>query len=113
MSDDKVIEGPGFTVTDRRGEAKDDAGSPEEGGGLPQLDFSTLLISWGTSALVHLGEAPSPDGETHKDLPLAKHTIDMLEVLASKTKGNLSEQEDALLKQLLYDLRLRYVAALK
>ncbi|MCK5800824.1 MAG: DUF1844 domain-containing protein [Deltaproteobacteria bacterium] len=80
---------------------------------LPGIDFSTLLLSLSTSVFVHLGQAPSPEGQTTKNIPLAKQTIDIIEMLQKKTKGNLLDEETELLTQLLYDLRLRYVAAIK
>jgi hypothetical protein len=78
---------------------------------IPQIDFSTFLLSLSTSAMVHLGEAPTPDGKTEKNLQLARQTIDMLAMLQQKTQGNLTEGESQLLGQLLYDLRVRYVQA--
>lgn len=120
----------GFTVNDRRsfsegGDAReatrDDApGAPLSGTGgtaaegltaaFPPVDFHTFVLSLGSSALLHLGEIENPnDGVSQKDLPLAKHTIDILAMLAEKTKGNLSPAEEKLMESLLYDLRLRYV----
>jgi hypothetical protein len=77
------------------------------------LDFSTFLVSLGTSALVQLGEAPDPTagGKPCPDLPGAKQTIDLLGLLQTKTAGNLETGEERLLKSLLSDLRLRYVQA--
>jgi len=82
---------------------------------LPEIDFATFILSMGSSALVHLGEMPSPEGQgtgtAEKNLPLAKQTIDLLALLLEKTKGNLDEAEDNLLRSLLYDLRIKYVDA--
>ncbi len=80
---------------------------------LPDIDFATFILSMGSSALVHLGEMPAPDGSTDRNLPLAKQTIDLLALLQEKTRGNLDEAEDNLLKSLLYDLRIKYVDAIK
>ena len=81
---------------------------------LPPVDFPTFVLSLGSSALMHLGEAPHPgSGETGQDLALAKHTIDILSMLEEKTRGNLSQPEAQLLENLLFDLRLRYVEAAK
>jgi hypothetical protein len=81
---------------------------------LPAVDFHTFVLSLGSSALLHLGELEHPEGgEVEKDLPLAKHTIDILAMLQDKTKGNLTSAEDKLIESLLYDLRLRYVDASK
>lgn len=84
---------------------------------LAPMDFSTFLISLASSAMVHLGELPAPgdgegeDGPTVKDLAAAKQIIDILGVLEEKTRGNLSDAEDKLMKSLLYDLRVKYVDA--
>jgi len=78
---------------------------------LPDIDFATFILSMGSSALVHLGEMPAPDGTNDRDLPLAKQTIDLLALLQEKTQGNLDEAEDNLLRSLLYDLRIKYVDA--
>jgi Domain of unknown function (DUF1844) len=78
---------------------------------LPDIDFATFILSMGSSVLVHLGEMQDPDGPGEIDFPLAKQTIDLLALLAEKTKGNLDEAEDNLLRSLLYDLRIKYVDA--
>jgi hypothetical protein len=80
---------------------------------LPDIDFATFILSMGSSALVHLGEVPDDAGKREKNLPLAKQTIDLLALLQEKTKGNLDEGESELLAALLYDLRIKYVDALR
>ncbi|HSB71578.1 MAG TPA: DUF1844 domain-containing protein [Candidatus Methylomirabilis sp.] len=78
------------------------------------MTFSGLVLMFGTTALLHLGEAPPPGGgEKKQDLPQAKHVIDLLGVLQEKTKGNLTAEESGLLDNLLFDLRLRYLEAVK
>lgn len=77
---------------------------------LPEITFSSFLISLGSSAFIHLGDIPDPvSGEIKKDLPLAKQTIDLLGLLREKTRHNLQEDEERLFDHLLYDLRMRYV----
>lgn len=77
---------------------------------LPQVDFSTFVLSMASTALVHLGEVPEPEsGQIRTDLIAAKQTIDILCMLQCKTKGNLTDAEDRLLADLLYELRLKYV----
>jgi len=77
---------------------------------LPHLDFATFVLSLSHSALMHLGEVPDPDtNETQVDLPLAKQNIDILALLEEKTKGNLTGDEERLLAQVLFDLRMRFV----
>jgi hypothetical protein len=77
----------------------------------PQIDFYTFALSLGSSAFIHLGDAPHPEtAQLEVNLLLAKQTIDLLGMLEQKTKGNLTPDEAKLLENLLYDLRLRYVA---
>jgi hypothetical protein len=87
--------------------------SPEDIQPAPDpIDFGTFLVSLGSSAIFHLGEAPHPDsGQVEKNLPLARQTIDILALIQEKTRGNLTQDEGQLLESLLYDLRLRYVDA--
>lgn len=89
-------------------------GVPTEGE-LPDVDFSTFALSLAHSALVHLGVAPDPATGLAQtpSLPLARQTIDLIALLAEKTKGNLTGEEERLIEQLLYDLRVRYVEAAK
>jgi hypothetical protein len=128
-----------FTVTDRRafavgGETKETASAadlppeqappagPKAGGqgdeheaaqALPPADFATLILSLGSSAVASMGESGGPGDKPARDLPMAKHAIDLLSVLEEKTKGNLTSEEEQILESLLFDLRLRYVEALK
>jgi len=81
---------------------------------LPPLDFSTFVLSLASTAMVHLGQLPRPEGEAvQRDLPAAKQAIDMLTMLEEKTRGNLDESEQKLLRSVLYDLRVAYVDASK
>lgn len=80
----------------------------------PVIDFATFVLSLSTSALMHLGAMPAPEGVAHEvSLALAKQTIDILSMLEQKTRGNLSGEEERLLQEVLVDLRLRYVHAEK
>ena len=78
---------------------------------MPKIDFSTFVISLGTSALYHMGIVSDPEqGEApKKNLALARQTIDTLEMLSEKTRGNLVEQEAKLIDSLLFELRMRFV----
>jgi len=81
---------------------------------LPEINFSTFILSLSTSTLMHLGELPNPETkQIGKNLPLAKQTIDLINMLKEKTEGNLDHEEDQLITNLLYDLKLKYVAASK
>ncbi|MCX5833941.1 MAG: DUF1844 domain-containing protein [Deltaproteobacteria bacterium] len=124
----------GFTVKDRRrfdeagetkkelvGERTEAAGQaePAEHPGekstavprdVPEIDFSTFVFSLGTSALFHFGDFPDPATQNvEKNLPAAKQTIDILGMLREKTRGNLASEEEQLLDNLLFELRMRYV----
>jgi len=83
---------------------------------LPRVDFSTFVLSLGTSALYHLGVVAHPETGRKLDPPelvLARNTIDTLEMLEEKTRGNLDAQERELVGSLLYELRMRFVEAEK
>jgi len=86
-----------------------DAGQEAEND-FPSIDFATFILSLSHSALTHLGEAPHPDtNKVEANLPLAKQNIDLLGLMEEKTKGNLTGDEERLLAQVLFDLRMRYV----
>lgn len=133
-------QGKGFTVQDRRrfspetGEPRDDIPQAREAvsqatqpdtaaadhanearrDALPEIDFSTFVISLSTQALMHLGEIASPlSGKVETDVPVAKQMIDILGMLREKTRGNLSASEDRLMEDILFDLRMKYVEAVK
>ena len=77
---------------------------------LPPADFSFFCYSLGAQAMISLGLAEHPvTKKVETDLPHAKHTIDLLEMLREKTDGNRTEEETKILMSLLYDLRMRYV----
>ena len=77
---------------------------------LPHVDFATFILSLSHSALLHLGEAQHPEtGKFEKNLALARQTIDLVGMLEEKTRGNLTGDEERLIGQILYDLRMRYV----
>lgn len=77
---------------------------------LPEANFLNFVHQLTLQALIQLGEIQDPlSRETRKSLPLAKHTIDHIAMLKEKTKGNLTQEEQALIDSALYDLRMRYV----
>jgi hypothetical protein len=81
---------------------------------LPPMDFGTFVLSIATAALVHMGDAHA-EGEKppEPNLPMARQTIDILEMLKDKTRGNLSAEEEKLLNDILFDLRMRFVGKCK
>ncbi|MDP6979297.1 MAG: DUF1844 domain-containing protein [Myxococcota bacterium] len=74
------------------------------------IDFSTFVLSLSTSALYQLGLVDGPDGApaAEPDFVMARHTIDTLKMLRTKTQGNLDETEQKLLDNLLYELHSHY-----
>jgi hypothetical protein len=77
---------------------------------LPKINFATFIFSLNSSVLVQLGLIDDPaTGKKTKNLPLAKQTIDILGILEEKTQGNLTKDEETMLKNILYDLRMIYV----
>jgi hypothetical protein len=101
------------TASGQDSEAAAHSGADAECGGseeLPRIDFATFVLSMAHSALVHLGDAPNPaDGECCVNLTMARQTIDLLALLQDKSKGNLTGEEEHVLSQSLFDLRMRYV----
>lgn len=137
---DQEGSGKGFTVQDRRrfspetGEARNDAPESNESAQsvpgsdqtaaakdasrdrepFPEINFSTFVISLSTQALMHLGEIADPmSGKVSKDISVAKQMIDIIGMLQEKTKGNLNGGEDKLMEEILFDLRMKYVEAVK
>ena len=77
---------------------------------LPEINFPTFIFSLNSSALMQLGLIEDPStGNKVKNLALAKQTIDILGMLEEKTRGNLANDEENMIKNILYDLRMIYV----
>ncbi len=92
----------------KEGERQSDAQAKDYA--LPIIAFSTFILSLNSSTLVQLGLIEDPaSGQKAKNFPLAKQTIDLLAMLEEKTKGNLTSDEDNILKNILYELRMLYV----
>jgi len=76
----------------------------------PPVTFASFVFSLSTSALMLMGEQLDPrQGKIPVNLPQAKEIIDILSVLEAKTKGNLNQEEQAMLTDMLYALRMKYV----
>jgi hypothetical protein len=77
------------------------------------LTFSGFVLSLATTAALHFGDLADPQTgqRPEPDLDSAKRIIELLEMLQTKTKGNLIPEEDKLLDDLLYELRMRFVQA--
>jgi hypothetical protein len=126
-----VEEGEGFVIRDRRGQGSGEAAAqssrpsspsprrlstepdqPSGGGSHPSeaVTFSSFVFSLGTSALMLMGEQIDPQQtRLPVNLSQAKEIIDILSVLETKTRGNLTSQEQSVLDEMLYALRMKYV----
>ena len=77
---------------------------------LPPVDFSAFIAELGTTAFAYLGGLQNPETkEFFVDLEMAKRTIDTIDLLKEKTKGNLTAPESNLLDNTLYNLRMTYI----
>jgi hypothetical protein len=84
--------------------------NPAEEATFPEINFMTFIVSLNASAMVNLGVMEDPaTNQKEKNLILGKQTIDILAMLEEKTKGNLNRDEENMLKNILYDLRILYV----
>lgn len=80
------------------------------GSALPPMDFATFILSLASTVQIHLGLIANPQtGKPETNLQLAKETIDLLDMLREKTKGNLTNEEERLFEHVLYELRMLYV----
>ena len=76
--------------------------------------FAQLVVQQSNLAMMLLGQVAHPEtGETVRDMEAARLFIDQLEMLEAKTKGNLTREEAALLKQSLMALRMAFVEAVE
>jgi hypothetical protein len=75
---------------------------------LPPATFEFLVFSLKTQAEIRLGLLKFGE-EEGLDLPAARHSIDLLAMIAEKTKGNLSMEEQRLIENSLTELRFRFV----
>jgi len=86
---------------------KEPAAGPHE---IPPASFPALVNALMSNIIFALGGYEDPKTKRrYIDLPLAKHYIDLLGVLETKTKGNLSDDEKKLLDQAMYETRMQYV----
>ena len=80
----------------------------------PEPDFSFFLTTLSLQASIDLGEVPNPvTNKKEEDLVQAKFLIDTLGMLKEKTKGNLTPEETSFMENVLYELRMQYIAKTK
>ncbi len=79
---------------------------------LPPASFEMLVTTLATEAMIGMGQVPHPmTGKIHADASQARYAIDMLEMLAEKTRGNLTSGEDRGMRDLMHQLRMAFVAS--
>ena len=76
---------------------------------IPPARFDILIQLLSSQAILALGLIPDPQGNTEVRLPLARHFIDLLAILESKTKGNLDSNEAKILERSLHELRVLFL----
>jgi hypothetical protein len=125
-------QGQGFVIRDRRGRTSEEesptntsarVGTPSSADSGAErahrhvdephvpLSFSSFVISLGSSALMFMGEQLDPQEPAPPvNLPQAKEMIDLLSMLEEKTKGNLTTDEQTVMRDMLYALRMKYVS---
>ena len=96
-------------------EGKDSTAGQDFEKGLPQEpDFGFFVTSLAIQASIALGTTPNPvNNQKEENLDHAKLIIDTLGMLKEKTQGNLSADEDSLLENILYELRMQYLTKIK
>ena len=79
----------------------------------PQLSFTAFVLSLASTAAIHFGDLADPvsGGQAELNLDGAAQMIEILALLDQKTRGNLTPEEQTMLEQILYELRMRFVEA--
>lgn len=74
------------------------------------IQFYQLVLSLQAAAMQQMGKLANPmTGKVERDLAMAKNTVDMLEMIERKTRGNLNQDEKRMVDHLLYELRMNFV----
>jgi hypothetical protein len=82
-----------------------------ESPGPSELTFTGFILSLASTAALHFGDIPNPatGRKETPDLEAAARIIEIVEMLQQKTRGNLIPEEERLVEDLLYELRMRFV----
>lgn len=91
------------------------SGTPAQG---PQarasIEFETLVLSLTRQALMLMGEEPDPQGkQVEPQMEAARGLVDMLMALREKTKGNLTPDEEELVRRVIYELQMKFAQKMK
>jgi len=81
---------------------------------VPEASFSNLVLMLATGVYTSLGIMPDPiSKKTSMNLPIAKNTIDLLDILRKKTQGNLTKEEEGFLINILSDIKMKFASIKK
>lgn len=104
---DKVVQEKG---KDENASSKPQEQQAAENFTMPEASFSFFVTTLAMQATIALGDVPEPQtNKSQENLPQAKFIVDTLGMLQEKTKGNLTQEEAALIEGVLYELRMSYV----
>jgi len=104
---DKVVKEKG---KDEGASSKPQEPQAKENFTMPEASFSFFVTTLAMQATIALGDVPEPQtNKSQENLPQAKFIVDTLGMLQEKTKGNLTQEEAALIEGVLYELRMSYV----
>lgn len=101
---------------EREKKAAEESNKRKQARNIPPASFNTLVSMLSTQAFFAMGligTEQDKENPPEPDLPLAKHSIDTLEILEEKTKNNLTEEEQQTLSAALHQLRMAYVQVSK
>jgi hypothetical protein len=102
------------TWKDEAKKEKEELEKQPEGFVPPEPDFSFFITTLSLQASIALGIIPNPTtNQKEESLTQAKFIVDTLSMLKDKTTGNLNSEEDSLLENILYELRMAYVSKTK
>jgi hypothetical protein len=95
-------------------QADEEAGATSHTTALAEITFGSFIFSIAHQALMQMGEVPPPPGvDLPKDVEGARQTIDIIAMLDRKTKGNLDQEEQRLMTDVLHNLRMCFVKNIK
>lgn len=90
------------------------AGGGEAARVYPPVDFTNFVAGLGLQAMVALGQMENPVSKKKEvDLDAAQYTIDLMELIKAKTKGNLTREEEQTLTELAFQLKMAFIQAAK
>ena len=111
MASKKVDESWKESMHKEKGAPEEAEEASERAESIPlEPNFPFFISTLGMQALIALGEIPNPStGEKKTDTTHARYLIDVIQMLSDKTKGNLSKEEESVLRDLLYELQMKFV----